>query len=190
MSALDESKELLYVVRALDVLMSSGIGLEAGLTNIARGGYGQISKDFSSVMDGVRKGRPLEGELRRLMQSAHTDGYKRLLNTMINNVTQNTDIIQTLSKLGERLEEERTESVKAYIEELGGVPETLLSLGMIGPIILSILGLAPQLMGDLGSFMAMPDPAVINGVVTMGLVLTLVGMAMTGIKAHTKDPGL
>ena len=44
------------------------------------------------------------------------------------------------------MEEERSEEVEKYIEELGGVPETLLSIGMIGPIILSIVGLVPQLM--------------------------------------------
>ena len=89
------------------------------------------------------------------------------------------------------MEESRTEKVKEYIEELGGVPETLLSIGMIGPIILAIVGLVPQLMsGDLGAFMSLPDSAVINSVVNMGLLMTLVGMALIGLKAHTKDPGL
>ena len=89
------------------------------------------------------------------------------------------------------MEEERTEEVEKYIEELGGVPETLLSIGMIGPIILAIVGLVPQLMsGDLGAFMSLPEPAVINSVVNMGLFMTLVGMALIGLKAHTKDPGL
>ena len=71
------------------------------------------------------------------------------------------------------------------------MPETLLSIGMIGPIILAIVGLVPQLMsGDLGAFMSLPEPAVINSVVNMGLFMTLVGMALIGLKAHTKDPGL
>ena len=62
---------------------------------------------------------------------------------------------------------------------------------MIGPIILAIVGLVPQLMsGDLGAFMSLPEPAVINSVVNMGLFMTLVGMALFGLKAHTKDPGL
>ena len=62
---------------------------------------------------------------------------------------------------------------------------------MIGPIILSIVGLVPQLMsGDLGAFMSLPDSSTINAVVNMGLLLTLRAMAAVGIKAHTKDPGL
>ena len=125
------------------------------------------------------------------MKKADSAGYKRLLNTLYTNVTQNTDLVETLKKQGARMEEERSEEVENYIEELGGVPETLLSIGMIGPIILSIVGLVPQLMsGDLGAFMPLPDPAVISSVVNMGLLITLGGMALVGLKAHTKDPGL
>jgi len=38
--------------------------------------------------------------------------------------------------------------------------------------------------------MSLPDPAVISGVVNMGLIMTLVAMFFIGLKAHTKDPGL
>ena len=192
MRKLEEKRELLYVIRTLDVLMSSGVGLEAGLHTIGKGGYGIISQDFSAMMKRLQKGNlgGLDKELKSLSKVAESAGYKRLLNTLYTNVTQNTDLVETLKKQGARMEEERSEEVEKYIEELGGVPETLLSIGMIGPIILAIVGLVPQLMsGDLGAFMSLPDPAVISGVVNMGLIGTLVGMALIGLKAHTKDPG-
>ena len=130
-------------------------------------------------------------ELKGLMQRSESAGYKRLLNTLYTNVTQNTDLVETLKKQGTRMEEDRSEEVEKYIEDLSGVPETLLSIGMIGPIILAIVGLVPQLMsGDLGAFMSLPDSSVINAVVNMGLGLTLVAMALIGVKAHTKDPGV
>lgn len=193
MRKLEEKRELLYVIRTLDVLMSSGVGLEAGLHTIGKGGYGIISQDFSAMMKRLQKGNSggLDKELKSLSKVAESAGYKRLLNTLYTNVTQNTDLVETLKKQGARMEEERSDEVEKYIEELGGVPETLLSIGMIGPIILAIVGLVPQLMsGDLGAFMSLPDPAVISGVVNMGLIGTLVGMALIGLKAHTKDPGL
>ena len=193
MRKLDEKRELLYVIRTMDVLMSSGVGLEAALHTIGKGGYGIISEDFSAMMKRLRKGNSggLGPELKSQMKIAESAGYKRLLNTLYTNVTQNTDLVETLKKQGTRMEEDRSEEVEKYIEELGGVPETLLSIGMIGPIILAIVGLVPQLMsGDLGAFMSLPEPAVINSVVNIGLVITLIGMALIGLKAHTKDPGL
>ena len=50
MRKLDEKRELLYVIRTMDVLMSSGVGLEAAIHTIGKGGYGIISEDFSSMM--------------------------------------------------------------------------------------------------------------------------------------------
>ena len=193
MRKLDEKRELLYVIRTLDVLMSSGVGLEAALHTIGKGGYGIISEDFSAMMKRLQKGTGggLDKELKAMMKKAESKGYKRLLNTLYTNVTQNTDLVDTLKKQGTRMEEERSEEVEKYIEELGGVPETLLSIGIIGPIILAIGGLVPQLMsGDLGAFMSLPDASVINAVVNIGLFMTLVGMSLIGLKAHTKDPGL
>ncbi len=191
MRSLEENKEILYVIRTLSVLMGSGVGLEAAIHSISQGGYGIISKDFANLMDNINKGRPLERELRDLLKKTETDGYKRVVNTMLNNVTQNTDIIETLRKQGERMEEDRTEKVKDYIEELGGVPETLLSIGMIGPIILSIVGIVPQLVkGPAEDIVGSVDAGMMMTIVNAGLVLTLVGMGLVGLKAHTKDPGL
>ena len=193
MRSLDEKKEILYVIRTMDVLMSSGVGLEAAIHTIGTGGYGIISSDFSNVMERLRSGKSggLEREIKSLMNKAESDGYRRLLNTMYTNLTQNTDLIETLRKQGKRMEEDRNEDVKKYIEDLGGVPETLLSIGMIGPIILAIVGLIPQLMsGDLGAFMQLPPSSTINSEVNVGLMMTLVGMIFIGLKAHTKDPGL
>ena len=191
MRALDESREILYVIRTLDVLMSSGVGLEAAIHSMAQGGYGIISKDFADLMMNINKGQPMEKELRALLKKAENDGYKRVINTMLNNITQNTDIIETLRKQGERMEEVRTENVKNYIEELGGVPETLLSIGMIGPIILSLVGIIPQLIsGGLAELVGGLEQDTAMSIVNIGLFITVAGMALTGIKAHTKDPGL
>ena len=193
MRKLEEKRELLYVIRTLDVLMSSGVGLEAALHTIGKGGYGIISDDFSAMMKRLLKGTGggIDKELKSMMKKAESKGYKRLLNTLYTNVTQNTDLVETLKKQGARMEEERTEEVEKYIEELGGVPETLLSIGMIGPIILAIVGLVPQLMsGDLGAFMSLPPASTINVVVNIGLFMTIVGMSLIGLKANTKDPGL
>jgi len=133
----------------------------------------------------------MERELRNLLKKAENDGYKRVVNTMLNNITQNTDIIETLRKQGERMEEVRTEKVKDYIEDLGGVPETLLSIGMIGPIILSIIGIIPQLIsGGLADMVGNLEQDTAMSIVNVGLFITLLGMALAGIKAHTKDPGL
>jgi len=190
MAEQDEDRELLYVIRTMEVLMGSGIGLEGALTSIARGGYGCISSDFAKAMKNAQADKALVDELRRVQKKAKSSAYKRLLNTMIENIISNTDIVKTLKNQGGREEEKRTEKVEKYIEELGGLPETLLSIGMISPIILAILAITPQMMAGAGDIMPMPDQGTITAVVNGGLFATVVIMALIGSKAHFKDPGL
>ena len=86
MRKLEEKREILYVIRTMDVLMSSGVGLEAAIHTIGTGGYGIISKDFSNVMEKLRSGKSkgLEKEIKVLMSKSESEGYRRLLNTMYN----------------------------------------------------------------------------------------------------------
>jgi len=51
--------------------------------------------------------------------------------------------------------------------------------------------LVPQILGDgAEAIVGAIDQGMINSVVKGGLVITLIGMMMIGLKAHTKDPGL
>ena len=191
MRDVDEAKELLYVIRSFEILMTSGIGLEAAVHSIGQGGYGIVSEDFSQIMIGVNKGKSMEDELRRTIKVANYEGYKKMLNTLLNNIISDTNVIDTLKTQGGREEELRTERVEKYIEDLAGMPESLLTFGMLGPIILSLVGLFPQLMGDAGAAVGMSmEQGMVDSVVGGGLFITLVGMVLVGLKAHFKDPGL
>ena len=53
----EESRDLLYAIRALEIMMSSGVGLEAAILSIAGGGYGIISEDFQKMIKQQKKGK-------------------------------------------------------------------------------------------------------------------------------------
>ena len=101
-----EDRDLLAALRAFDVLLGAGIGLESVLINLARGGYGAISTDMERIMKGVNDGRRLEDELTRAATRTKSTGYKRLLTTLKTNVTSNTDLIEDLRRQADREEEE------------------------------------------------------------------------------------
>lgn len=192
MRELDESRDLLYAIRGLEVMMSSGVGMEAAIHSIASGGYGIITDDFEKMIKAQKKGKNLEQALKDLMGKSASRGYTKLISTMYNNVKSNTDILKTLSMQAEAEEENRNEKMKKYIEDLGGLPESLLSVGMIAPILLGLMGLAPQLMGDVsgGLGFSLPSNESMLSMVRIGLLFTLAAMAMIGMKAHTRDPGV
>ncbi|MBN17842.1 MAG: hypothetical protein CMB37_06780 [Euryarchaeota archaeon] len=185
-----ESADLLYAMRAVMVLLGSGIGLEAAMQMIARGGYGVISKDFSDAIANLQRGSKLEQEFSRLSTRAKSKAYSRFLNTLRTNVTSDTDLLRALEQQSEREEEERNDKLAAYIEKLSGMPTLLLTFGMLSPILFGIAAMLPVIapgamglpgMGMLTSAAALFGPA---------LFLTLVLMIFVGYKAHSSDPGV
>ena len=62
---------------------------------------------------------------------------------------------------------------------------------MIGPIIIAIGGLLPVIMGNgAEAIVGSIDQGLVNSFVNGGLLFTILGMILIGLKAHTKDPGL
>ena len=192
MSAMEEERDLIYALRALQVLMGSGVGLEGAIHHIAQGGYGRFTDDCSDMMSNMERGRMLEEELQRLIRSAKSDAYRRLLNSMRTNVTSNTDLLSSLEQQAEREEESRTDKLKRYIESLQGLPETALSIGFLIPLILGIGAMAPFLMGDLQGVpgVSIPPADTMLNVFRGGMVLSLAVMGMMVWSARNKDPGV
>jgi pilus assembly protein TadC len=185
-----EDRDLLAALRAFDVLLGAGIGLESVLINLARGGYGAISTDMERIMKGVNDGRRLEDELTRAATRTKSTGYKRLLTTLKTNVTSNTDLIEDLRRQADREEEERTERIEKYIEALEGMPTGLLTVGMLGPIMLPLVAVMPYLFTVPVAGITAPSPATANMISMAGYAVSVIIMAMIGLKAHTRDPGV
>lgn len=190
-SALEEEADLIYAMRAVQVLLGSGIGLETAMQIIGRGGYGIISRDFAQVLDNLQRGKRLEEEFTRLYTQSSSQGYRRFLNALRNNVASDTDLLRTLQQQAEREEEERNEKLQAYIETLSGLPTMMLIFGMLTPIIFGTMAVVPLLAGDL--LTAIPGGESLLAAESMfqpSLVVSLIVMAAVGVKAHTKDPGV
>ena len=192
MSAQEEDINLIYALRGIQVLIGAGVGLESAMTHISMGGYGRISSDFSTAMTGVNSGQRLDDELRRLITKAKSDDYRRLLNSMLNNVTSNTDILASLEQQASRAEENRTDRLKRYIEDLSGLPEKALILGFLAPLILGMLAIAPFLLGSLAGVpgVSIPPASTMMFMFQGGLLVTVVLLVMMLIGAKSKEPGV
>tara|TARA_B100001013_G_scaffold342519_1_gene268598 strand:+ start:351 stop:929 length:579 start_codon:yes stop_codon:yes gene_type:complete len=192
MSAIEEERDLIYALRALQVLLGSGVGLEGAIHHIAQGGYGKFTDDCNSVIANMARGRKLEEEIQRLITSSKSDRYRRLLNSMRTNVTSNTDLLASLEQQADREEEARTDKLKQYVESLQGLPETALSVGFLVPLILGIGAMAPFLMGDLQGVpgVSIPPPDTMLRAFQAGMALAIAVMGMMIWGAKNKDPGV
>jgi hypothetical protein len=110
---------------------------------------------------------------------------------MLNNVTSNTDILSSLEQQASRAEENRTDRLKRYIEDLAGLPEKALILGFLAPLILGLLAIAPFLLGDLGPIGGdVPEVSTMMLLFNGGLIATIGILVIILLGAKSKDPGV
>ncbi len=192
MSKQDEDNNLIFALRGLQVLIGAGVGLESTMTHIARGGYGKISNDFSKALKGVESGQRMADEMRRLIKDSKSEDYRRLLNSMLTNITSNTDLIASLEQQAIRVEEGRTDRLKRYIENLSGLPEKSLILGFMGPLILGLLGISPFLLGGLTGIPGVTIPPIETMMILFkgGMAATFALLIFILLGAAAKDPGV
>ena len=77
-----------------------------------------------------------------------------------------------------------------YIEALEGMPTALLTVGMLGPIVLPLMAVAPYLFAGASGLIDVPGPGVARMATFGGLAFCVFAMGMIGLKAHTRDPGV
>ena len=188
----EESADLLYAMRAVMVLLGSGIGLEAAIQMIGRGGYGVISKDFNEILGNLQRGSKLENELSRLSSKAKSKAYSRFLSTLRTNVTSDSDLLRALEQQSEREEEERNDKLAEYIEKLSGLPTMLLVFGMLSPIIFGIGAMIPIIAPGLmtSGVPGMSSLSAAAGCFGPALFGTMILMGLVGYRAHSNDPGV
>jgi len=120
-------QELLYALRAMSVLLSTGVGLESAMKHVADSDYGDISTIFDQVLrESSEGGGYLADSLRRAMQRTNSEGLKKAMNTMILGSSGDVNLVDGLEKLAEKETRNREVAIEKYIDSLaGGIKEFL-----------------------------------------------------------------
>jgi hypothetical protein len=101
-------------------------------------------------------------------------------------------LVASLEQQASRAEENRTDRLKRYIEDLSGLPEKALILGFLAPLILGLLAISPFLLGGLQGVPGVTIPPVDKMMFAYkgGLLVTIVLLVFMLFGAKAKDPGV
>jgi archaellum biogenesis protein FlaJ (TadC family) len=143
-----EDQELLYAVWAMEVLISSGIGLESAIKHVAEGNYGKISREFKKVLSFTKREltETLESSLERLARDTRSKSLKKVLNLLARSLREETTVTESLRTFAERETQERETKIQAYIEKLAMVSEIFLLMALLLPIIVVVMGFIASIM--------------------------------------------
>jgi len=139
-------RELLYAIRAMSVLLSTGVGLESAMKHVADADYGDISVIFGQALrESAEGGGYLSDSLRRAMQRTRSEGLRKALNTMIMGSSGEINLVESLEKLAEKETRKKQVAIEKYIDKLGSMTEVYLILGILVPIMIVAIAFVDKL---------------------------------------------
>ncbi len=139
-------QELLYALRAMSVLLSTGVGLESAMKHVADTEYGEISNIFGQTLrESAEGGGYLSDSLQKARERTNSEGLKKALNAMILGSTGEINLVESLEKLAEKETRNRQVAIEKYIESLGSMTEAYLILGILVPIMIVAIAFVDKL---------------------------------------------
>lgn len=147
-------RELLYALRAMEVLLSSGIGLESAIKHVAEGNYGEISIEFQKILDEINSGEYIVNSLKKAVARTKSRGLKKALTTMVIAAEGDINLVETFAKIAEKETKERRVALDGYIDKLSTTTEIFMVVGILIPIILGAVLLADSMFQENPQFKA------------------------------------
>lgn len=177
-------RELLFALRAMEVLLSSGIGLESSIKHVAEGNYGEISIEFQKILDEINSGEYIVNSLKRAVGRTKSKGLRKAFTTMVIAAEGDISLVETFGKIAEKETKERRIALDGYIDKLSTTTEMFMVVGILIPIIMGAVILADTMMGAIQGGQSLLTPPIV-GLVLIGTLGVLCFMI---VATKLKEP--
>ncbi|HIC62521.1 MAG TPA: hypothetical protein EYO72_07425 [Marine Group III euryarchaeote] len=182
-------QELLYAIRAIEVLLESGVGVAEAMKHIADEDYGDLSVIFRQIFSDTDSGRNFSDAMRTQMRSTDSAGLRKVLSSLIMSMEEDTNVIDRLRSIAEREAKERRMELDGFIEGLAGTAEFFIALSILLPLIVVIAAVISNIMEGAGAIfgggMTMPPICV-----PVSFLVTGLGLAGLIVNTKSKEPGV
>ena len=90
LSSVDQ--ELLYAIRAIEVLLESGVGIAEAMKHIADEEYGDLSGVFKQIFKDTDGGKAFGDAIRTQSRKTDSAGLRRVLSALVMSVEEDTNV--------------------------------------------------------------------------------------------------
>ncbi len=144
------STDLPYVLRQMVTELRSGKGLHDVLSSIASSDYGDISHEFSRVIEEIKYGESTENALLNMLNRVKSDGLNRAIHQIIGTLKTGGNLSNTLNIMAEDISHDLQIKLKDYSQKLNAFIMIYTFLAILGPVIFLIMLMAAStVMGDI-----------------------------------------
>ncbi len=140
---------LVFALRTMLVQIKSGISLFAALDMIAKGGFGQLSKEFGKAVDMINTGSSQTVALQNIATNNPSPYVRKVIWQVVNGMKAGGDISDILSESVSSMTREQEIEIQRYGNSLRVLSLMYLMVGIIMPALgitfLIVLGSFPKI---------------------------------------------
>ena len=189
MASVDQ--ELLYAIRAIEIMLESGVGVAEAMKHVADEDYGDLSGVFKQIFADTDSGTNFGDAVRTQMRSTSSPGLRKLLSSLAMSIEEDTNVIDRLRSIADKEARERRIELESFIEGLTATSEQFLIVSILIPIIVVIGAVVNGLVesakavggGFMGNTPTMPDACV-----PALFVIATISIAGLVIQTKSREP--
>ncbi len=134
-------RDILFAGYHIFISLKGGVPLFDALSGVAKGNYGEVSKEFEKLVNKVAIGVPVDEAAEEVIEYSPSPTLKRILVQIINAIRSGTDVAESLSVVLNQLSKEQIIEIREYGQKLNPVVMFYLVLGVIVPCLGATVGL-------------------------------------------------
>ncbi|MCX6767423.1 MAG: type II secretion system F family protein [Candidatus Micrarchaeota archaeon] len=111
-------KDLIFALKDLQLQIGSGVSLFNAMVNVSKAGYGNVSKQFDSVVKDISAGEAEDAALEKMAAHTESEFMKRTVWQMITALRGGASLEGALSSIISVLKRDQASRIRTFIHEL------------------------------------------------------------------------
>ncbi|MBU0590851.1 type II secretion system F family protein [Candidatus Micrarchaeota archaeon] len=124
--------EIVFAGRHIVIALKSGMPLFDTFVGASHG-YGEVSREFSKLVDNVVLGMPMSQAIREIIKYNPSSYFNRMMMQIANSISSGSDVGGSLESVIDQISKEQIIALKAYSQKLTPVVMFYMVFGIIVP---------------------------------------------------------
>lgn len=168
------NRELPFALRQLATQIKAGVSFHKALSSIVGSHYGALSEEFGKLRQDIERGYSTEQALLRLMARTKSKGLKKACVQILRALKSGGNLSDTISAIADDVAFELRMKVRDFTEKLNFISVIYIMVGVVGPVVVTILSSIAQLPLIGGNFPFEYIVVIFAGIVVMMCILLFV----------------
>lgn len=139
------NRDLPFALRQLATQIKAGVSFHKALRSIATSRYGVLSEEFTKVLQDIERGYSTDQALMKLMARTKSKGLKKALVQILRALKSGGNLSNTITAIADDVAFELRMKVRDFTEKLNFVSVIYIMVGVVGPVVVTILSSIAQL---------------------------------------------